>query len=211
MEVCCLGDSIWLGWENGLQWIKMREIGKILWLLLHPGKPHIGQINPTFAIRVREFWENVWIRWSGWERSPSSWKWQCVFCLVVEERWKDFKDMWRPIWMPSRPTLNLKIHFVSWLPQPGIALCQALSSWFCPSMVAAFTCMLATAAAVCICCLHGACSPSVFKTAHGHTVCVPFLSLQGMDYWHFEELASIFSLSILWYAKKIWMETNNNF
>lgn len=56
------------------------------------------------------------------------------------------------------------------------------------SMVAALKCMLATAAspdapaAVCTCCRHGACSPSVFETAHGHIVCVPFLSFQSMHY-----------------------------
>lgn len=53
-----------------------------------------------------------------------------------------------------------------------------------PNVVAALKCMMATAAslaapaAACTCCLRGACSLLVSKTARGHTACVPFLSLQ---------------------------------
>lgn len=54
----------------------MRKTGKILQLLLHPAKPHIGQINSILPL---EF--------------VNSEKMCELDCLVVEEGWKDFKDM----------------------------------------------------------------------------------------------------------------------
>ena len=50
------------GWEGGLEWVKMRESGKIFWLLLHLSEAHIGPINYIFAISVCEFWENARVK-----------------------------------------------------------------------------------------------------------------------------------------------------
>lgn len=58
------------GWKNGLEWIKMRQIRKILWLLLHLSKTHVGPITSIFAMRVCEFWENMQVKglvWLGWK------------------------------------------------------------------------------------------------------------------------------------------------
>lgn len=110
--------------------------------------------------------------------------------------------------MPSRPTLNQKTHFLDCLPQWGTALCQALPTWFCPAWWQHWnTCWPQM-------------PPILHLRLHVHAVsmvkipclCLKLLVLtqhvspsslsKDMDFWHFQELASIYSLSVLWYTKK---------
>lgn len=99
-------------------------------------------INSNFAIRLCEFWENKKVKnkkraekkekcLSGWGKWHTSWKWQHVFCLVVEEGWKDF--MWISMWMPAGQLNQNTTHLPGCFPLPGLSHSQALPKPFCPA------------------------------------------------------------------------------
>lgn len=194
--------------KDGLKWMKMREFGNILWLLLHLRKAHIEPVNSIFC--QYHLW--ILIKW-GIKRvflalSDSHLESGTVLFTL---QWKRFKStLWRPIGISSSPTLNHKTDF------PDVChsyvLCSSDTIYTVPSsLVTARKNTQATAVAVTACGVFLYAPCLCLDCSHSYSIWTVPLSPR-MLFWHICSYSASFYIQLLYFL--IWqgiqiIETSN--